>query len=324
MGKSNIAVKQWLRNKKRFADLFNGTIFQGQQVILPEELEEIDSESSMIVTDKRQKEKGVQKYRDIAMRWKKDIQLSILACENQSKIHYAMPVRMMLYDSLTYTDQIRQLWGNRESDAELTEEEFLSKFRKEDKIYPVISLVFYYGLTPWDAGTDLHGMFQQSELYKNAGILKKYVPNYTLNLIDAGNVENLQKFRSDLQLIFGMLRCKEEKDALHKYMNANSGYFANVDQEAYQAIRELLHSEKELKGISSTDKRREYVDMCKALEDLYNSGVNSGIEQGIEQGAEAKLMEQIEKKLAKGKSVEQIAEELEETVDTICDLMALL
>lgn len=48
MGKSNIAVKQWLRNKKRFADLFNGTIFQGEQIVLPEELEEIDSESSII------------------------------------------------------------------------------------------------------------------------------------------------------------------------------------------------------------------------------------------------------------------------------------
>lgn len=104
MGKSNIAVKQWLRNKKRFADLFNGTIFQGEQIEVPEELEEIDSESSMIVTDKNHKEKSVQKYRDIAMRWKKEIQLSILAYENQNKVHYAMPVRMMLYDSLTYTD----------------------------------------------------------------------------------------------------------------------------------------------------------------------------------------------------------------------------
>ena len=52
MGKSNIAVKQWLRDKQRFADLFNGTVFQGQQIVLPEDLEEIDSESSIIVTDK--------------------------------------------------------------------------------------------------------------------------------------------------------------------------------------------------------------------------------------------------------------------------------
>lgn len=157
-------------------------------------------------------------------------------------------------------------------------------------------MVFYYGLTPWDASTDMHGMFQHSDLFKNAEILKKYVLNYTLNLIDASNVENLQKFQSDLQLILGMLRYKEEKDALRKYMNTNSGYFANIDQETYQAIRELLHSEKELKGISSVDKRRGHVDMCKALEDLYNSGVNSGIEQG--------------------------AEELEETEENIRSLMA--
>ena len=117
-----------------------------------------------------------------------------------------------------------------------------------------------------------------------------------------------------------MLRYKEEKDELHKYMNANGAYFKNVNQETYQAIRELLHSEKELKGIISDGKRKGNVNMCKALEDLYNSGVNLGMEKG----AEAKLLEQIEKKLMKGKSVEKIAEELEETIDRICDLMALL
>ena len=243
MGKSNIAVKQWLRNKKRFADLFNGTIFQGDQIVL-------------------------------------------------------------------------------------TEEEFLSKFRKEDKICPVISLVLYYGLAPWDASVDLYGMFMQNDLFEKSEILKKYVSNYRLNLIDAGNIENIQKFQSDLQLIFGMLRYKEEKDELHRYMNANGAYFKNVDQETYQAIRELLHSEKELKEMVSSGEGKGHVNMCKALEDLYNSGVNVGIEQGIEQGIErgieTKLLEQIEKKLAKGKSVEQIAQELEETIDRICDLMALL
>ena len=140
------------------------------------------------------------------------------------------------------------------------------------------------------------------------------------------------KFQSDLQLIFGMLRYKEKKDELHKYMNANGAYFKNVNQETYQAIRELLHSEKELKGIISDGKRKGNVNMCKALEDLYNSGVNlgmekgmeKGIEKGMEKGAEAKLLEQIEKKLMKGKSVEKIAEELEETIDRICNLMALL
>lgn len=71
MGKSNIAVRQLLRDKKRFADLYNGIVFRGEQIILPEELEEVDGETSIIVADKKNAEKGVQKYRDITMRWKR-------------------------------------------------------------------------------------------------------------------------------------------------------------------------------------------------------------------------------------------------------------
>jgi len=98
MGKDNIEVKQWLRNKTRFADLFNGIVFQGEQVVHPEELEEIDTEAGIIVTDKEGREKDLQRYRDIVMQWKKGPQLAVLACENQENVHYAMPVRAMLYD----------------------------------------------------------------------------------------------------------------------------------------------------------------------------------------------------------------------------------
>ena len=38
MGQSNAAVRQWMGNPKRFADLFNATVFNGEQVIQPEEL----------------------------------------------------------------------------------------------------------------------------------------------------------------------------------------------------------------------------------------------------------------------------------------------
>ncbi|MBS6279562.1 MAG: hypothetical protein KH449_01995 [Lachnospiraceae bacterium] len=32
-----------------------------------------------------------------------------MACENQDEIHYGMPVRSMLYDAISYTEQIREL-----------------------------------------------------------------------------------------------------------------------------------------------------------------------------------------------------------------------
>ena len=110
MGKANTSVNQWLRDNHRFASLYNGYVFGGRQIIRPEELEDLDRETDILVTDKAGKTKAVGRRRDIVKRWKNTVNLAILACESQDKIHYAMPVRCMLYDGLTYTDQIRELW----------------------------------------------------------------------------------------------------------------------------------------------------------------------------------------------------------------------
>lgn len=197
-----------------------------------------------------------------------------------------MPVRTMLYDSLTYTDQIRLSWKNHESDKNFTQEEFLSRFRKTDSIFPVISLVFYYGLQDWDASTDLYGMFQQNEFFHKSPILKQYIPNYSLNLIDAGNVESLERFHSDLHFIFGMLQYKNNSNALRTYVTEHKEYFGNVDLETYQAIGALLHSEKKVTAVIPQIKHGG-VNMCKAIDDLYNSGVQEGLEKGIEKGVTA-------------------------------------
>ena len=57
MGKENAAVKQWLGNPRRFADLFNGIVFQGKQVILPEDLHLATGETDILVSDKNKKAK---------------------------------------------------------------------------------------------------------------------------------------------------------------------------------------------------------------------------------------------------------------------------
>ena len=51
MGKADVILKQWLRNKVRFADLFNAVVFDGEQVIKPEELEELNCESGIIFSN---------------------------------------------------------------------------------------------------------------------------------------------------------------------------------------------------------------------------------------------------------------------------------
>ena len=144
----------------------------------------------------------------------------LLACENQENVHYAMPVRNMLYDSLSYVEQIRQSWKHLESSEKqkVTGAEFLSQFRKEDRLVPVITLVFYYHPDAWDGSLDLHGILGWSDDEAKNKILKKYVSNYRINLIDAGNIKDLENFYTDLQEIFGMLQCRQDKAQLLNYV----------------------------------------------------------------------------------------------------------
>ena len=307
MSKGHTAVNEFLENKVRYADFFNGSLFQGRQMILPEELELVKGESDILVEDKEENVKEVHRYRDIVMRWKKGLYLVVLACETQSEVHYAMPVRKMMYDSLSYVEQAKRIWEEHQRDSDgkkISNPEFLSKFCKDDKLIPVITAVFYYGTTEWDGSVDLYGMFAENEFLEH-DVMRKYIPNYWINLIDAECVEDIECFQSDLKEIFGMMKYRKDEQALMDYMHANEDYFRHVDSETYRAIGELLQSKQILESEVSKETKEEEQDMCKALEDLYQHGKDD------------KLREQVKKKLAKKCSAEQMAEALEESVETI-------
>lgn len=293
MGKPDIAVKHWLNDNERFADLFNGTVFGGRRVIRAEELESMDRETDIIVTDKNGKRKGVQRYRDIVKRWKKEVDLAVLTCEAQNNIHYAMPVRGMTQDGLSYTEQMRLLWkekmrseGSGQQAGRLTGEEYLSRFGKEDRIFPVITLIFYYDVKKWDGAVELYDMFRLTDELKKEEVLRKYIPNYRINLIDAANIEHLDRFHTDLQQVLGMLKCRGKREKLEEYIQKNRDYFESVDVETYQAMRELLHSERLMKDMSSL-RKEEKIDMCKAMEEWYEDAVAKGLEAGRKAGLEA-------------------------------------
>ena len=210
------------------------------------------------------------------MRWKKEIYLVLLASEIQSKVHYAMPVRDMLYASLSYLEQTKELWQSHGKEEKVSEAEYLSRFHKNDKLVPVITVVFYYGTEKWDGSTDLYGMFSDESMLRK-DILQKYVPNYWINLIDVDSIDNIECFQTDLKEIFGMMKLRNDKKALVDYLRKHKDYFRTVDNTTYQAIGELLQSERILNEEVRVEKNEGGKDMCKALEDLYQDGVLGGI-----------------------------------------------
>ena len=289
MGKADVNVNIWLSEKKRFANLFNGVIYGGRQVILPEDLEEVNPVSSVSVKNRTGKTKNMKKYRDIIMKWRNQATFVLLANESQDMVHYAMPHKVMLYDGMDYETQIRNNWKNfndrRKQNKKtgqplehLTAGEYLSRFRKKDRLIPIISLVFYYGSEPWDGPVDLYDMFQLEGTKEENEILEKYLPNYKINLVDAERLEDVEKFSDDLQVILTMLRYRDSKEELTDYINENKKFFQNVDYETSQAMKAFLNM-KQISG--EAEHKGEMIDMCKAIQEMYDDGVKDGIQRGI-------------------------------------------
>lgn len=299
MGKNNTIIKQWLSDEKRMASLVNGCLFSGKQIFKKEHLKREDGVQGVILKTADGKETSIERYRDIMMTSDDGTRIIILACENQDEIHYDMPVRSMLYDAVSYTEQVRALQRvHREKKDLQGSAEFLSGLKKEDLLCPVITIIFYYGEEEWDGKRDLHGLLGlDREEYQ---IFKDYVPNYRLNLINPAEIEDLSGYEESLQMVFGMLRYRKDSSALKNYIEQNRNYFSRVDEETYRAAKMMLGADSHWKDVRSEEDGE--MNMCKALEDLRQEGIDAGVELGTLHFIEAfqeigKTYEETKKKL---------------------------
>ena len=168
--KPDTVLKNYWRNNEQFADLFNAVLFEGKQVIRPEELQDLDTEESSVLEHKEYTE-SIQASRDNIKISKKStehgVELVMLGIEGQEHIHYAMPMRVMGYDYGIYKKQYDSNAKRYQKADGLDEDEYLSKMRKTDKFTAVITVVIYYGEKAWDGATTLQGMLNVSQEMKN-------------------------------------------------------------------------------------------------------------------------------------------------------------
>lgn len=115
-------------------------------------------------------------------------------------------------------------------------------------------------------------------------------------------------------MILTMLKYRKNKDGLRNYVNENKQFFQKVDHETSQAMKAFLNM-KHIPG--ETENKEEAINMCEAIQEMYDDGVRDGMQQGIQQGRDDLLKEKVKRKLQKQKSLEQIADELEEDVRVI-------
>lgn len=268
MGMTDTVTKEYMRGNKVFADAFNYLIYGGEQVVKPALLQELDTTEIAIpfALDEEESttEEAVQKYRDVLKSTviMQDAKASyiLLGVENQTDIHYAMPVRNIIYDALQYGKQVSEVakkHKNQSDGKRHNRGEYLSGFYKEDRIRPVITLVIHFGADEWDGPLSLYEMMDLEDEK-----LLEFVQDYRIFLIDPYKLthDDLEKFSSSLGDVLGYIKYSKDKNALSKFLNDSQVMI--IDNDAARVIRDITNT-----PIYVPDGKGE-IDMCKAVKDM--------------------------------------------------------
>lgn len=283
MSQKDTVLKNYLSIPEVFADLFNAYIFNGEEVLKPQDLETLDSAETVLIEKKDKSVEAVQKYRDVVKKSAFGAEFIIFGVENQANIHYAMAIRSMLYDAISYTNQISEISKIHRINKDLSGDEYLSKFSKSDKLIPVITLVVYYGNDDWDGSADLYNMLEFPK--ENLEILKKFISNYKMNLLSINNINNIELYKTGLRELFGVIRNEKNGKSLKEYVEKNKNRFSNLDEATYNAIKVFIYNIKE----ENLKNKKGGIDMSQALEDIKKEGIQEGIKKGKIQDAKNML-----------------------------------
>lgn len=294
--KTDSILKSFWKDNEHFADLFNAAVFDGRKILSPDDLTEVDTDLSSTLKFNGHAE-TVQRVFDVVKKVAYGIEFVILGLENQEDVHYAMPLRHMLGDALSYLKEYNEIMAkNRKTNHLSSSAEFLSGMDKTDQLHPIISLCVYYGDEEWDGPLCLTDMLNIPEEWK------ELVSDYKMNLIQVRKSESLKFQNEDVNTVFKIVRLiyKENyKELDEKYKDKP------IDTELALVIGAVTNSQRIINQALNSEKKGEKIDMCKALENLEKKG------------KEELLRDLVKKKLQKEKNIEEIADALEQEPSTI-------
>ena len=226
-----------------FSDIVNVLMFQGEQVVMEEELE-----NTKDITQYKAEGKIHEQERDVSKKWKrKGIVLSLLGLEHQTQEDGDMPMRIMGYDGAAYRSQSLSGGKNR---------------------YPVVTLVLHFGTKHrWKKAKRLSDMFPVAEG------MKPYFHDYGINVFDIAflSEEQVNMFQSDFRIVADYFRQKH----LDGEYKPSTQEIKHVDEvlklmSVLTGCRDFEAAAKQIK------KRGVKVTMCEMMDKILNQKEQEG------------------------------------------------
>lgn len=294
----DFSKKNCLADNERYADLINGLLLDGEQQVRAEDLQDMDSQGMGLLAWFG-KHRGNYRllYRDLVRKAALGVNFLVIGVENQELVHYWMPVRDMSYDAAEYDRQVRRIRKWVRKQQRLSRAEWLSGFRKTDRLYPCITLVLYYGEN-WDGARSLHELLDFTDIPTK---LRAYINDYPIHVFEIRKLEDMTVFKTDLKQIFEFIKYSSDKKKL-KYLVQNDPAYQELDEDAYDMAVQYTGAI-ELIAVKKDYENGGKVNMCKALTEM----LADERQEGIEQGKEKALFSLVRKGLI---SQEQAAEEM--------------
>ena len=279
MGKKDVVSKIYLGAADRIADLLNNELFEGGSAVAASDIIELDSEAASILKDEDNIVNVRVVAKDLVRKVRFGIQVMLFAIEEQSDIHYAMPLKVLNGDAALYDKQWSGIRREHKRKKDLSGAEYISGFGREDHLVPVLSVVLYFGEQEWDGPLCLKEMMDLSTLPEE---VREKIADYSVHLIDVRRYPHAERFRTDLKLVFGFLQRASEPEELTEFIEENTKEFSSLTEDAYDMIASMSKTG-ELKELKKDVGQEDY-NMCKAIDMMVADGEKRGEERGEARG----------------------------------------
>ena len=252
---SDSACRTFLSNDVSFASFINAVLFEGEQLIHPENLVYYENDTAFIINDlKRAEDK--KRRRDIVV--KSDINgiYCILGVEHQSSVDQAMVVRCTIYEMLEYLKQLEN--------------------KEYKRLVPQIMVAFYTGPKKWNVPVKLSDYFEIPEE------LKKYFNDWKIILVDVKEMDTSkisdEQTRYFIEAIQAMYKGSYEDLKRLKRMKKENFLYAAIITGSIDQVENVLEGDE--------------IDMCEGMERMAEGFRKEGEVRGVIRGrSEGKLEE---------------------------------
>lgn len=275
--RKDVIFKNFWQINEHFADLFNAVIFDGEQLLTPDNLTEMDTDVSATIKSKNYNE-SITRNRDVVKKMYDGVEFNILGLEIQDKTHYAMPLRTMTYDALGYIKEYNNIKSQHKFNKDLfdSSESFLSGINKDDLFHPIITLVIYYGEAPWNGPLCLADM-----MVHMSDRIKHYFSDYKLNLVQILDSDKLPFYNKDVKNLFDIVRYIYQKDMKSIY---DKYAYTDIDYEVMELVSIITDNHKLLNLYNNQNRNKTGGNiMCNAFKELEAEWMERGIKQSNQQ-----------------------------------------